>query len=168
MTPPNFKAYEKTSTNLWLPPPKKKKAKTNPQGGQRGVGVFSGQIIATVHHRLITPMVVIVRESPSKSPKNSGLGIIVICPVFLFGPNCFLWFLASIFRCFGPRYRGSIQLNEFKAVMLAALRSLVSWLEKSLDENSNNHGSVEKMAIFERFLLEIHPWAHGRKGSFGS
>lgn len=25
-----------------------------------------------------------------------------------------------------PRYRGSIQLNEFKAVMLAALRSLVS------------------------------------------
>ena len=49
----------------------------------------SGQIIATSAE--VTPNGGLVRESP-QNPLNSGLGIIVICPVTM----CFCWLLTSL------------------------------------------------------------------------
>ena len=42
------------------------------------VSIKSGHIF--LRRRLVTPKGGLVRESPFKSPKNSGLGIIVLCP----------------------------------------------------------------------------------------
>ena len=56
----------------------------NPGAGLFGEKThFSGQIITTNSRRKVTRLMVVLNKGTSpKSPKDSGLGIILICPDF--------------------------------------------------------------------------------------